>query len=523
MTTRTLGAQGHARSWRLVRAGASWMAFSSAALSAPGAVRGQVIAVKSAPIADGGQFAFLPSANLGRGGLSIALADSALDPFVNPAKGARLRGARVFGAPTFFAVSRKAGGGFTLPVGTSVSSGAWFGQFAAAMQELDDAGNEDDQAFIPSPLSSFASPPPVVDDGKLSRQNRYLHGMLGRRLGGQTSVALSASWWALNAIDGVELYYRGSQRVRQHGEALDLRLGVLRELGRGQSFEAVAVHNRLGMNHDVAFTEMFWDPTPRQFVPIARLEPNADRTDTWGLHLAYTRPLADSTWRVGAIVTGNRIRQPRLPAYDLPEVPATAGRAQAYNIGGGISRSTGTWTLGADAILEPIWSRTWVRADRPTETRQGLTLGEGTNTLDNRFRFTNGIARVGLAATLPLSTEQSITFESGGQLRAIRYHLDQRDAIEQSRSSSTQNWNEWTRSWGVSVRFATATLHYRGRLTTGAGRPGLDDNGGVFVVDDVAAPRPGPGFTGSTVDPFGLTFGGVRATTHQISLSVPIR
>src|SRR4030095_2423524 len=81
------------------------------------AAHAQVIAVKSAPIADGGQFAFLPSGNLGMGGLSIALADSSLDPFINPAKGTRLAGMRVFGSPTFFSVSRKAGGGLTLPVG----------------------------------------------------------------------------------------------------------------------------------------------------------------------------------------------------------------------------------------------------------------------------------------------------------------------------------------------------------------------------------------------------------------------
>src|SRR6478672_10663165 len=104
--------------------------------------RGQVIAVKTAPIADGGQFAFLPSANLGMGGLSIALPDSSLDPFSNPAKGAWLKGTRVFGAPTFFTVTRKAGGGLTLPLGASVSSGAWFTQFAVAMQDIDRTGND---------------------------------------------------------------------------------------------------------------------------------------------------------------------------------------------------------------------------------------------------------------------------------------------------------------------------------------------------------------------------------------------
>ena len=178
--------------------------------------------------------------------------------------------------------------------------------------------------------------------------------------------------------------------------------------------------------------------------------------------------------------------------------------------------------MGLDAIFEPIWNRTWVRAANPTEARDGTTLGAGTNTLENRFRFTNGIARVGFGANMPLSEQQSLTFEAGGQLRAICYRLDQWDAIQQSRTASTQHWNEWTRSWGLSVRFASADLHYRGRLTTGAGRPGFDDNGGGFLVTDRAALAPGSDFIGG-IPQFGLRFADVRAVTHQISVSVPIR
>src|SRR4051812_23450793 len=178
-------------SWRLVRLGACWVALSSVALGGPSAARAQLISVRSAPVADGGQFAFLPSANLGLGGLSIALADSALDPFTNPAKGARLRGTRLFGAPTFFDVSRKAGGGFTLPIGTSMSTGAWFTQVAFAIQELDRVGNDNDVILTPG-LSSATDLSVPVDDGKLSRQNRYAHALLGRRLTARTSVAASA-------------------------------------------------------------------------------------------------------------------------------------------------------------------------------------------------------------------------------------------------------------------------------------------------------------------------------------------
>jgi len=218
-------------------------------------------------------------------------------------------------------------------------------------------------------------------------------------------------------------------------------------------------------------------------------------------------------------VTANRIRQPSLPGYDLPQVPANAGTAHAYNIGGGIARTTGVLTMAFDAILEPISSRTWVTADKPMETLAGTVLDAGTRTLENQFRFTNGIARLGAAATMPLGDDRSLRFEAGGQLRAIRYDLEQRDDIRAEQNTSTQNWNEWTRSWGLSFRFAGANLHYRGNLTTGAGRPGFDDFGGGVAID--RAPLPPGGF--SSFVPFGLTFGDVRTTTHQISLSVPIR
>src|SRR5215203_4848089 len=534
MTSRTLGAPSHAGSWRQartiawqtvllagIRAGTA-AAFAVTSVIDATAASAQVIAVKNAPIADGGQFAFLPSANLGMGGLSIALADSALDPFINPAKGARLSGMRVFGAPTFFTVSRDAGGGLTLPLGVSASTGAWFTQFVIAMQDIDRGGNS--QQVFPAtadarPLeSSFVGP---VDDGKISRQNRYLHATLGRRFDGHLSVAANVSWWGLHAVDGVELYYPSSQNVRQHGDALDLRLGVLKEMKGGQSLEAVAVHNRFSVDQSVAFTDVFWDPNVRQMTFIPRVDPNADHTDTWGLHLAYSRPLADSTWRVGAIATGNRIRQPSLPGYELPQVPADAGTALAYNLGAGVSRTAGPLTLGLDGILEPISSRTWVKADKPVETLAGTMLDAGTRTLENQFRFMNAIARMGVAATIPFATDHSVRFETGGQLRAIRYQLDQRDAVRAEHTTSTQHWNEWTRSWGISVRFSGAYLHYRGNLTTGAGRPGFDEinNGGVITP---AVFPPGGGLI-DVVPSFGPKFDDVRATTHHITLSVPIR
>ena len=525
-TRRPLGALGHAGTWRSAGASACCAAFVAVHVVSGGlsSAHAQLIAVKTAPVSDGGQFAFLPSANLGRGGLSIALHDSALDPFLNPAKGSRLAGTHMFAAPTFFSVSRKAGGGLTLPVGVSTSGRAWFGQFAVAMQEIDETA-ESQAIFAPGggPLVDGVIPPngAVVDDGEQSRQNRYVHGLVGRRLSSQLSVAASASWWRLNAMDGVELYYAGSQRVRQSGEAADVRIGLFKEMARGQSLELVALHNRFGVNQDVSFTDVFWNPSLRQTTFVPRFEPNADRTETWGLHFGYTQPLADSTWRVGAILTGNRITQPRLPDHDLPQVPGDAGRASAFNIGAGIARTKGPWTMGLDAILEPIWNRTWVRADAPVETLLGTTLDAGTHTLDSKFRFTNGIVRLGVGAVAPISKDYSLTFDAGGQLHAVRYRLQQWDAVRDTRSASTQRWNEWTRTWGLSFRSAYADLRYRGHVTTGARRPGFDDFGGGVIAVDAVRPPSTSSFIGPI--PNGLQFDKVSATTHQISMSIPIR
>jgi len=520
MTTRTLGASGHAGSWCQARAAVWWIAFCSAAPAALSAAHAQVIAVRTAPIADGGQFTFLPSANLGMGGLSIALADSTLDPFVNPAKASRLRGARVFGSPAFFSVSREAGGGLTLPIGTSVSSGAWFSQFVVAMQEVEPGGPDDEGTFFTGSTALDAGMADVEDE-KPSRQNRYLHATLGRRVGNRgLAIAASASWWGLHAMDGVELYYPGSQSVRQSGDALDLRLGAYKEW-RGQSLEALVVHNRLGMNQDVAFSDLFWNPSLRQIEVIPRTEPNADRVETWGLHLGYTRLLSDSAWRVGGSLTANRIRQPRMPNYELPLVPADDGSAHAYNLGVGIARTGAAWTFGVDAILEPIWSRSWDRAAEATETRSGTPIDAGATTLDNRFRFTNGILRGGVSTTSELSTTTALSFEFGGQWRGMRYRLEQQDAIRESANASTQSWNEWTRSWGMSLRFPGGDLRYRGSLTTGGRRPGVDTPDGVILEDALSSSR--PGFAVPFRSFVTTTFDDVRVTVHQISLSVGLR
>src|SRR5262245_5070278 len=79
------------------------------------AAHAQVIRVKTIPVAETEQFSFLPSA--GMASVSIAVPDTLLDPFINPAKGGRVRHSQYFGAPSFFTVSSNTGAGTTFPVG----------------------------------------------------------------------------------------------------------------------------------------------------------------------------------------------------------------------------------------------------------------------------------------------------------------------------------------------------------------------------------------------------------------------
>src|SRR5206468_12559567 len=91
----------------------------------------------SVPLVPADQFDIFPSLTLAMGGVSIAVPDTLHDPFVNPAKGARLRAARFFSAPTFYSVSHDAGAGRTLPLGVLSTAGTWSGGLAPALQQVE--------------------------------------------------------------------------------------------------------------------------------------------------------------------------------------------------------------------------------------------------------------------------------------------------------------------------------------------------------------------------------------------------
>src|SRR5690348_16945748 len=147
------------------------------AMLAPVALSAQLIQIKTLPIADGDQWRIFPSANAGMADVSIALADSLLDPFVNPAKASRVtpgRNGAFFGSPTFYSVSENAGGGRTIPLGGVARSGSMFAAFDVALQEIDAITPATRQFFPPGifvtdGLATSQAAQPTTP----SRQNQY--------------------------------------------------------------------------------------------------------------------------------------------------------------------------------------------------------------------------------------------------------------------------------------------------------------------------------------------------------------
>jgi hypothetical protein len=472
-----------------------------AILSPLAAVEAQVIRVKTIPVAESEQFSFLPSA--GMAGVSIALADTLLDPFVNPAKGSRARGSQYFGAPSFFSVSENSGAGTTFPIGAMWKRGSSFAGLGAAFQQIHSPRPQPNFGFgIASSSSSSFAPIPQPSEPK-SRRNNYSFMMLGHTLdSARLSIAASALWSGLDAVDGVEQFYLANDWMQQKGDALDLRFGVLKEWAGGQSFEAVAVRNRFGHVHDVGFTDFFWDPGLRQTMARPRTEHDAERTSTWGVQLQYERPVIDSSWRVGALLTGNRITHAQLPSYELTEGMGTAGRSAAFNAGVGISRTLGAVTFGADAIYEPITTDTWTA-----------------DSLDNRFRFSNAKLRAGVSRRFTLmDPRSSFSLQLGAEAYSISYVMNQHDRAANANRVRREAWLEQTRTAGMSFRLPGIEVHYHVRSRTGVGRPGVVNNDDRrFGAPDVSIGPWMPPVTNAAA------LGAVRVTWHQFALSFPQR
>ena len=487
--------------------------------------RAQLIQVKTLPLAQGNQFQIFPSANLGMASVSIALADSALDPFVNPATGSRVQASRFFGSPTVYSISRGTGGGRSLPLALLVRRAQWYGALSLAVQQVD-------------PSRAPQSPQPlleVVDVGPFgpatvltqpeneSHGNQFAFASIGRRMAERhLSIGASVLWNGLHAVDGVDLLYANSRRLEQSGDAVDLRVGALKEWptdsGKGaRSLQAILLHNRFAATHTVTYADAIWNPITQQFDEQARIEHNEERTNTWGMQLSYQIPLAPPGWRIGWLAVANRASHPKIPTYELtnvPAIPRDPGYTHAFNLGMGVSRVEGPARFGMDLIYEPISSYTWADAAAPTPTAAGDTIAPGGKTTENRFRFDNAWFRLGVEQ--PVKEGAPTSFQLGLILHPIKYRLEQRDNVQLSSRSVDACWWEWTPTWGLSYRQTRFELRYQGRVTKGAGRPQSQ-----LVLGGVRLANAGAAILAAPTGPLFMT--DVSTVTHQISISLPLR
>jgi len=336
------------------------------------------------------------------GSASIAIDDPLLDPFVNPAKGSRMRESLFYGAPVYYSVSNGDGSGRTLPVGALFASRTWFGGVQLSLQQIDFAER--------GPFAIPEWPIPVGGFERLrdrAANNMYAFGLLGRRIPGtRMSVGASVFYADLEALDGVDLLYTLSESVEQSGQVADVRAGLTGELEGGSTFEAVLLHHRLDMTHEIV--NVIWPcciDWPQPWGPVRQEETNYDRTNTWGVHLGYRRPVGRRGWNAGGIVTANRKTHPRIPNYEIMNIPRDPGDSWAWKLGFGLARERGPTAFAIDLIWEPIWSETWAEADTLLQSPLGHQIRPGEKTVENDFRFSNATLRTDSFTRRPVGVQ----------------------------------------------------------------------------------------------------------------------
>jgi hypothetical protein len=153
------------------------------------------------------------------------------------------------------------------------------------------------------------------------------------------------------------------------------------------------------------------------------------------------------------------------------------------------------------------------------ETAAGTTIPKGGKTIENRFRFSNALVRLGFAQDIPFDQEtKGVGIQLGLAVRRIDYALRQDDNVQVTLRRLQEDWVEWTPTWGMSLRFPVWEIRYRGSVTNGTGRPGVFPDGGIAVAE---TGRAGPPILVAPSGPLTLT--GVKVMTHQISVTFPFR
>jgi hypothetical protein len=163
-----------------------------------------------------------------------------------------------------------------------------------------------------------------------------------------------------------------------------------------------------------------------------------------------------------------------------------------------------------DLVYEPAVSDTWADAESNVTTADGGTIPAGQRTVDNRFIFSNARLNVGFTREIGMGALQL-----GVRAHHFDYRLRQDDHVRMIRRFQTEQWTEWTPTWGFRWTWSTVELRYAGSASSASHFPWFGSTRAVLEVDapvDVLAPPTGA-----------LTLPDETTVTHRFAISIPIR
>jgi len=436
----------------------------------------QEIHIRTVPVITANQAEFHLSLARGMGNLSIAFDDLLGDPFVNPAKASRIRELTIFSSPTRNSWSNENArpvftpSGSSKYLGTSMNSIPFGGFFQVGKTYA--GGLVAYQGYSAKRWTSAAgwgvySPSIRNDIGS----NAYAFGLFGVRLPGpNVSIAGSISSADYTALDGVNLLYPGSYEIKQSGWSREYKLGILAELTDVDQLEFVMAQNIFKARHEVTYPEPVYIFESQPPAPI-RTELNRDESKGWILHAGYKRRIGDR-WKIGAIVTVNWKDHPKIPNYDLGNIPRDPGTSIAYNVGiGAVTRYGQRLTWGFEYIYEPVISYTWAEAEEGESIPGWPPFPANFKTVENFFDFSNHILRIGFYSK---TKYEWLEDRFGVQLHFYKYSLNQNDNIARTSRNFKHDWLEATLSGGLNVKFSNVELMYTLQVILGNGMVGTN-------------------------------------------------
>jgi len=457
----------------------------------------QYLALKTVPVATGNQFLIFPAQTAGMGFVSIAVDDPLGAPFSNPALKGRNEKSFIYSTPLVSKPSSNEGQTQTIPLGYRFIGDNWYGTFSTAIQRIKDFNVSNNWRNNSSSNTSLNE-----------HNNLFAFGSIGKSTRPNDYVGFSVLWAGLDGMQGVNLLYPRSTGVDQSGYLREFRIGTVTNLKNGESYETVLLRHEVSMEHKVTYNNWGWGRSSG-----FRVENEKDNTITNGFHFKYTRPFREDE-KLGLIFTYNRKEHPKIPNYDIMNIPRDPGETNIFNLGLGFSRNFNDDIFAMDLIYEPASSHTWAEAARDIYREGKMIIIKGAKTVDNKFKFGNYRFNMGLKGKSVNNAEATF----GMSFYKVNYTLNQIDYITDTHRTQNESWLEQTITWGLTKRFEKFNLYYNGNITLGTGSPStrLEESGRGRLFFD--------GYTDFIVAPRGeLLLNEIFLLTHQLTFVMPLR